>query len=157
MFDEVRSKILEQVDRWEPILLSLDEQTIGGPRNEQNRTVRQIVGHMIDSASNNTHRVVHLQYRESPVEFPDYARHGHNDRWIAVQDYDHEEWSDMVVLWKSLNRHFVHVAGCANPDKLGAQWVSGDEGRLISLQDMVDSYLPHLELHLAQIEELMKR
>jgi len=53
----------------------------------QYRNIKQILGHKIDSASNNTHRIVYLQYRESPCDYPNYATKGNNDKWIAIQDY----------------------------------------------------------------------
>ena len=81
-------------------LFRFPKEVITQRRNTQNRTIKQIVGHMVDSASNNTHRVVHLQYRESPLEFPNYATYGNNDRWIAIQNYQDENWENLVQLWK---------------------------------------------------------
>jgi hypothetical protein len=98
---------------------------IAGRRNRQNRTIKQIVGHMVDSASNNTHRVVHLQYQPSPLIFPCYASHGNNERWIAIQNYQAEDWHDLVRLWKHSNLHFAHVIAHMNPEKLENVWISG--------------------------------
>ena len=61
--DSIRPEVLSLVEVWEPRLSSLTEEVITERRNRQNRTIKQIVGHMVDSASNNTHRVVHLQYQ----------------------------------------------------------------------------------------------
>jgi hypothetical protein len=66
----ITSEICSLIKEWEPILTSLPIKTITEPRNSQNRSIKQILGHLIDSASNNTHRVVHLQYQESPFSFP---------------------------------------------------------------------------------------
>jgi hypothetical protein len=113
------------------------------------------VGHMIDSASNNTHRIVHLQYGENPLIFPNYASGGNNDRWIAVQNYQEENWQTMVQLWKYSNLHLVHVISNINPDKLENEWIAGP-GKKITLKEMVVDYLRHLKLHLNEIEELIK-
>lgn len=77
---------------------------------------------MIDSASNNTHRIVHLQYRESPFRFPNYASNGNNDRWIAIQNYQDEDWNTMINIWKYLNIHIVHVIKNVDVSKLNNQW-----------------------------------
>ena len=146
--------ILALIERWEPVLLSLQEETISDRKNSQNRSVRQILGHLVDSASNNTHRIIHLQYRETPMAFPNYATHGNNDRWIAIQDYQHEDWQNLIALWKYANVHLVHVIRYVNTDKLENRWIS-DENETITLRENIEGYLPHLELHLNEIKELI--
>lgn len=154
-FETSCETILALLNVWEPRLLSLSEEIISRGKNSQNRSIRQILGHLCDSASNNTHRIVHLQYRENPMSFPNYATNGNNDRWIAIQDYQHENWETIVKLWKYLNIHLVHVIRNVNPEKLENQWQSGD-AKFISLRENIDAYLPHLELHLNEIECLLK-
>jgi hypothetical protein len=153
-FEVVTKGIISLVEEWEPRLLNLPEPVIAKRRNRQNRTIRQIVGHMIDSASNNTHRIVHLQYQSSPFRFPNYATNGNNDRWIAIQDYQHEDWSDMVQLWKFANRHIVHVIQHVDSSKLDQQWYYSEE-RLITLKEGIIDYLRHFRLHLDEISELI--
>jgi hypothetical protein len=153
-FESACSEIHHLLQIWEPKLLSLSEEVVSIRLNNQNRTVRQILGHLADSASNNTHRIVHLQYRESPVSFPNYATFGNNDRWIAIQNYQHEDWNSLVQFWKYLNIHIIHVIRNVDQAKLTNHWIAG-ENSMVSLEDMIADYLPHLELHLSQIEELI--
>jgi len=153
-FQSYCQKILQLLEFWEPRLLTLSEEIISNRKNIQDRSIRQILGHLFDSASNNTHRTVHLQYRENPMSFPNYATMGNNDRWIAIQDYQHENWYNLVQLWKYANLHFVHVVQNVDQTKLENQWISGED-QLISLSENIEGYLPHLELHLREIEELI--
>ena len=95
-FNSISNELTDLINTWEKILSSLPGETITQRRNSQNRTIKQIVGHMIDSATNNTHRTVHLQYQESPFHFPNYATFGNNDRWIAIQNYQEEDWNNLV-------------------------------------------------------------
>jgi len=155
-FDSNNSKLLELLEVWEPRLLALTEEVISNRHNSQNRTVKQIVGHMIDSASNNTHRIVHLQYQTIPLVFPDYANLGNNDRWIAIQNYQNEKWTDLVQLWKFTNLHIVHVINNVNPVKLDNTWLSALNEE-VSLRNMIVSYLSHFELHLREIEALINQ
>lgn len=152
-FEDLANEITSLLNIWEPKLLSLPEEMITQRRNSQNRSIKQIVGHMIDSASNNTHRVVHLQYREIPLRFPNYATYGNNDRWIAIQNYHDENWENLIQLWKFSNLHFAHVIQNINPEKLQNEWIS-DVGEKLTLKKMVESYIPHFKLHLGEIEEL---
>jgi hypothetical protein len=154
--DSISPEILSLTEVWQPKLLSLSEETITEHRNIQNRTIKQIVGHMVDSASNNTHRVVHLQYQPSPLIFPCYASHGNNDRWIAIQNYQEEDWHDLVQLWKYSNLHFTHVIKNLNPEKLENVWISGSNQE-VSLKAMVIDYLSHFKLHLDEIDELINK
>lgn len=146
-------EILQLVNEWEPKLLSFPTDVITQKQNSQGRTIKQILGHLVDSASNNNHRVVHLQYRENPLEFPNYATNGNNDRWIAIQNYQDENWEDLVQLWKYFNKHFVHVVNNINPDKLDNAWISSPN-KSITLKEMALSYLDHLKLHLKEIDDL---
>ena len=143
------------IDEWEPKLNALPESLITERKNLQNRSIKQIIGHMIDSASNNLHRVVHQQYRESPLEFPNYATYGNNDRWIAIQNYQHEDRKLLLALWKYLNLHFIHVVKNIDENKLDNLWNSGD-GTMVSLRDSVVDYLRHFKLHLQEIDELIE-
>ncbi|MCI5916632.1 MAG: DinB family protein, partial [Bacteroidales bacterium] len=59
-FQEVIDGINEVIDREIPLLLSLTEEQVSVKRNCQNRTVKMLVGHLIDSASNNHQRMVRL-------------------------------------------------------------------------------------------------
>jgi len=153
-FETSNQTILQLLEAWEPRLLALPEEIISERKNSQNRSIRQILGHLVDSASNNTHRIIHLQYRESPMSFPNYATNGNNDRWIAIQDFQHENWENLINLWKYTNLHLVHVIRNVDLTKLDNQWVSS-ETELISLRQNIEGYLPHFELHLREIEELI--
>ncbi len=153
-FEPITQTLLNLIDIWEPKFLNLPSDVISQRRNIQNRSIKQIVGHMIDSASNNTHRIVHMQYQSSPVRFPNYASDGNNDRWIAIQNYQDEDWENLIQMWKYSNLHIVHVIRNVDPSKLNSQW-HYSEVRLISLKEGVIDYLRHFKLHLDEIDELI--
>ncbi|MBN2349762.1 MAG: DinB family protein [Bacteroidales bacterium] len=155
-FEPITRGIRSLLKIWEPKLSGLSDAVITTRRNSQNRTIKQIVGHMIDSASNNTHRIVHLQYQKSPLRFPNYASQGNNDRWIAIQNYQDENWEIMIGLWKYSNLHIVHVIENADPSKLDNLWFYSEE-KLISLKDGIIDYLRHFKLHLDEIDELIRK
>lgn len=153
-FEPVAIEILCLLSEWKRKLTGLPLEVISERRNSQDRTIRQILGHMIDSASNNTHRIIHLQYQPSPLHFPDYATRGNNDRWIAIQNYQEEKWPNLINFWRYSNLHLVHVIKNIDPSKLSKQWLDGHD-ELVSLRDMVKDYLPHFKLHLDEIAELI--
>ncbi len=154
-FAAVAQELLELTEEWSRILLALEEDVISNRRNRQNRTIRQILGHLVDSASNNIHRIIHLQYQPLPLIFPDYANLGANDIWIGIQHYQEEDWPTLVALWKYLNRHFTHVILNIKPTALENIWLSA-LGQEITLKAMVLDYPRHFKLHLSEIKELSR-
>jgi hypothetical protein len=155
-FESISQELLSLIEKWEPKLAALPDDVIAERRNSQNRTIKQIVGHMVDSASNNTHRVIHLQYQQSPLVFPDYANFGNNDRWIAIQNYQEEEWNILVQLWKYTNIHFCHVIQNINTEKVANEWISGLNEK-ITLEAMIVDFPRHFQLHLNEIDEVIDK
>jgi hypothetical protein len=151
---QISTEINTLIKEWESKLAALPNETITVRRNSQNRTIKQILGHLIDSTSNNTHRVVHLQYQSSPFTFPNYATFGNNDRWIAIQDYQNEDWTNMIQLWKFSLLHFCHVIKNVNDDKLLNEWIAGPD-KIITLKSMIVDFPRHLKLHLSEINDLI--
>lgn len=152
-FEPVCKNLEHLVHDWEPKLRSLSEETITQKRNNQNRTIKQITGHLIDSTSNNIHRIVHLQYQELPLVFPNYASFGNNDRWISIQDYQNEDWNALIQLLKFSLLHLIHVIKNVKPEMIENEWVAGP-GRKITLRSMIEDFPRHLELHLSEINDL---
>ncbi|MEN6474635.1 MAG: DinB family protein [Syntrophaceae bacterium] len=151
MFVELRAEINTLVDAWSTRLKALPMEVISARRNSQNRTIRQILGHLIDSAANTHHRIVRLQYN-AHLEFPDYRQD--NDRWIAIQNYQEEDWDSLVSFWKLYTRHIIHIIGNVREDCLNHTW-HDFEGHRETLKTIIEGYLWHLNLHLKEIEALI--
>jgi hypothetical protein len=56
----ITTEIISLVNTWEIRLKQLPENVITERRNNQERNIKQILGHLVDSSSNNIHRIVHL-------------------------------------------------------------------------------------------------
>lgn len=153
LFLHVIEGIQEVVNREEVFLNSLNQETITLKFNRQNRSIKQILGHLVDSASNNHQRIVRLQYNENLV-FPDYRQD--NDLWIALQDYQHTDWGNLIQLWKFYNLHIIQIIKSVNPTKLDNYWCDFETTK-VTLKDMIDGYLSHLHLHINEIHDLCER
>lgn len=154
-FEPFTTGIKDQIRVWEPKLAGLSQDVLNNRRNSQNRTIKQILGHLIDSTSNNIHRCVHLQNQRSPLIFPNYASLGNNDRWIAIQDYQNEDWNNMIQHWKYSLLHLCHIVNNIDDSKLKNEWIAGPDQN-ISLELMIDDFFPrHFNLHLDEIDELI--
>lgn len=156
LLENISSDTLKLLDELENILNNIDQNIIATKRNTQGRTIKQIVGHLVDSASNNTHRVIHLQYQISPLIFPDYANLGVNDKWIAIQDYNSYNWNDLIQLMKYSNIHITNVIKNIDTTKLQNKWISalGDQ---YTLEEMIIDYPLHFKIHLNEIKNLIEQ
>lgn len=153
-FKYIAEDIRLMVSDWEIKFKSVPEDIYTIPRNSQNRSIKQIVGHMIDSVSNNTHRAIHLQYQDSPFEFPDYAAFGNNEKWIAIQNYQHANWEELIQHWKYAHLHYAYIIMHIDPEKLENEWISG-AGEKIKLEEMVEDFPRHFKLHIGEIIEII--
>src|SRR5438046_5377776 len=68
---------------------------------------KEVVGHLIDSASNNHQRFVRGQLT-SGQDFPRYDQ----EQWVRIQDYQSARWADLIDLWRAYNIHILHVIAC---------------------------------------------
>lgn len=91
-FSHITDDIAKVIETEERLLNDLSVEVITLRKNKQNRTIKQILGHLIDSASNNHQRMVRLQYSKDLLFFPDYRQD--NDLWIALQDYQNADWTN---------------------------------------------------------------
>ena len=148
-FSNVTNGILRYIDTWEQKLIDLPVDTITKKRNKQNRTIKQILDHLVDSAANNHQRVVRLQYNDK-LDFPDYQQD--NDLWIALQDYQNADWNITIQLQKYYNLHMIQVIKSVDHTKLENSW-QNFEGIAVTLRQVIDGYLGHIELHLNEIQE----
>ena len=58
-------------------------------------SLKEMVGHLIDSASNNHQRFVRLQLTDQ-LTFPDYGQN--NIHWVGIQKYQERSWTALLDL-----------------------------------------------------------
>ena len=106
---------------------------------------KQVLGHLIDSASNNHQRFVRAMLQPS-LDFPGYDQEG-NIRVQAVQEAD---WVLLVSLWAAYNRYLAHLIAHIPPSQLDMKCRIG-AGEPVTLGFLASDYLTHLRHHLRQI------
>ncbi len=108
-------------------------------------SIKELIGHLLDSASNNHQRIVRLQIFEE-IEFPYYQQ----DEFVSVNHYQAQSWEALLTFWKSYNLHLVHLVENLDAEKLNHIWHTPD-GKRLTLEFIVTDYLKHLRHHLAQV------
>ena len=132
---------------------SLPDETIEARPNSDEWSIKEIVGHLVDSASNNHQRFVRLQVSDGLV-LPDYSQD--NDAWVSIQSYQEAPWDDLLDLWRYFNLHLARVIRTVNEECIDNIWVV-DEDTSITLGELMIDYLRHLNDHLQQIKECIDR
>ena len=117
---------------------------------------REVIGHLIDSASNNHQRFVRAQFQDDLV-FPGYAQ----EEWVAVQRYQEVSWAELVALWRLFNLHLGRVmAAVPERTRLAVRrrhnlhkiaWQTVPEDQPTTLDYFMRDYVGHLENHLRQV------
>jgi hypothetical protein len=106
---------------------------------------KQVLGHLIDSASNNHQRFVRAALQPS-LDFPRYDQDG----FVRVQAVEGAPWPLLVALWTNYNLYLAHVIAHLPASQLKALCRIG-EGESVTLSFLAEDYLTHLLHHLSQI------
>jgi DinB superfamily len=106
---------------------------------------KEIIGHLIDSASNNHQRFVRAQ--ETPgVSSPFYSQ----DFWVESQSYQSEPWKTLVALWTTYNTHLVHLIAHVPAGRENNLITVGDN-KPVTLKWLAEDYVKHAQHHLEEI------
>ncbi len=149
-------ELFEIVDRVTPRLLDISDEGSARRPAPGKWSPREIVGHLVDSASNNHQRFVRAQWQDDLV-FQGYAQDG----WVAAQRYQEAPWTETVMLWAQFNRHLARVMD-AVPDEIRLRprprhnlhqlaWQPVPETEPATLDYFMRDYVGHLKHHLRQI------
>jgi hypothetical protein len=117
---------------------------------------KEVIGHLIDSASNNHGRFVRAQLQDDLV-FEGYEQ----AEWVRVQGYQGRSWADLVLLWQALNHHIADIMEGADPEALSRPrarhnldalaWQPVGSGQPATLEYFMRDYVGHLKHHLRQV------
>ncbi|MBK7874400.1 MAG: DinB family protein [Planctomycetes bacterium] len=114
---------------------------------------KEIVGHLIDSASNNHQRFVRARFQRNLV-FPGYDQ----DEWVRVEAWQHAPWSELVELWLLYNLQLARLMASTpaeerqrpRPQHNLGEIAFGDAPEPPTFEWFLRDYVAHLEHHLAQ-------
>jgi hypothetical protein len=128
-----------------PRLLALPETECSSRPAPDKWSRKEILGHLIDSASNNHQRFVRAQL-SSEIRLPEYEQ----EDWVRTQLYQTESWENLVQLWKSFNLHLLHLGAEIPGDRLSSMCFIGTN-EPVTLEFLFVDYVRHLKHHLRQI------
>lgn len=151
--DELRCTVVQAAT----VLRRASAETAAQPGRPGKWSAKQIIGHLIDSASNNHQRFIRAQDRDD-LCFDGYDQ----EAWVERQHYQDAPWPELIDLWESFNLHLARVMEQVpdevrfaertrhNLDRLAWRAVPAD--RPATLDYFMRDYVEHLKHHLRQIE-----
>jgi hypothetical protein len=142
---ELSEQVLSVVEAAEPKLREVSDLEAAKPALPGGWSRKQLLAHLIDSASNNHQRFVRAALQPS-LDFPPYDQNG-NIRLQAPQEAD---WELLVSLWSAYNRYLAHIIARLPAAKLQTVCRIGP-GEPVTLDFLAKDYLMHLLHHLNQI------
>jgi hypothetical protein len=142
---ELSEKLLSVIEAAEPRLRAITALESSKPVLSGGWSRRQVVAHLIDSASNNHQRFVRAALQDS-LDFPNYDQEGN----IRVQAPQEADWLLLVSLWTAYNRYLAHIIARLPASKLETVCRIGSRDP-VSLRFAATGYLTHLLHHLGQI------
>jgi len=141
----ISAQLLQIVKSAEASLQQVPEKDSATPILKGGWSRKQVLGHLIDSASNNHQRFVRASL-QGALEFPGYDQDG----CVRVQAIQQAPWTALVALWVAYNRFLAHVIAHLPEEKLEAACRIGS-GKPVTLHFLVEDYVAHMLHHLGQI------
>ncbi|HEY4842596.1 MAG TPA: DinB family protein [Terriglobales bacterium] len=106
---------------------------------------REELGHLLDSAANNHQRIVRAQ-SEDKLAFPGYEQ----NRWVAINRYQHRDWKELIEVWQALNRQLLAAAESV-PEAAWSHTLTVAASQPMTLEFVFDDYVSHMFHHLQHI------
>ncbi len=113
-------------------------------------SVRQLLGHLVDSAGNNHQRLA----RYAPggeLRFPAYDQ----QQFLARARYESFDYQELVALWYGFNRLLLHLIGGIPAADRESSRIALDGERVLTVGELIAAYLTHLETHERQLGRIM--
>ncbi len=142
---DVSRALKTTIDAAKPKLLAISDAQAGETSVPDKWSYKEVLGHLIDSATNNHQRIVRMQ------QSPDIGKLTYDQRrWVEIQHFASEPWTGIVEFWHLFNAHLAHVIAHVDPSTLENTCDMG-YSRPATLKFVIEDYLRHVEHHLHQI------
>lgn len=143
----VSEKIRETISAAKPELLRISPELAAKKSSPGTWSKKEILGHLIDSASNNHQRFVRGAQNDA-VDFPVYKQ----DPWVEIQHYNKMDWSNLIELFYQYNYHLSMVIDFLPAETLNNPCNIGKE-EPVTLKFVIEDYMRHLKHHIEKILE----
>jgi hypothetical protein len=142
---ETARHLKEIINKANPLLKAIKEKDAAFKSEPDEWSKKEIIGHLIDSASNNHQKFVRLMQSEN-LDFVRYDQ----EQWVTNQRYNKANWLELINFWSLYNSHLAHTIEFTVAEKLQNQIIISDIGPF-TLEFIMKDYVEHLKHHLKVI------
>ena len=139
--ERLRQLISSQIG---PLKLISDAEASVKP-SPQKWSKKEILGHLIDSATNNQAKFVKTM-EAGGQDLPGY----HQNEWVELQAYQKADWLELIDLWRSINLHLAHLIE-NTPESTLHNTLTIEGSGPFTLEFIMKDYVEHAKHHLLQI------
>jgi len=125
------------------LLLQIGEESFSAKPGPDKWSKKQILGHLIDSATNNHHKWIRGQFEDKP-----FIRYD-QDQWNTAGRYNQIPAAQLVAFWSVYNLQIVSLIKLIPRDVLQRLCFNGTED--VTLEWLFNDYVVHLEHHMRNI------
>ncbi|WP_177764931.1 GNAT family N-acetyltransferase [Flavobacterium sp. I3-2] len=144
MIHKVIDRLEELIEIIPPKLTEINELNFSFKSSPEKWSKKEILGHLIDSATNNHQRFLRAQFENSPTIWYD------QNNWVEKSNYQNIDKQHLIDFWTNYNKHLVHIIKSINVENLKNKCKTKDRSDL-TIEFLICDYIEHLEHHLEQI------
>jgi hypothetical protein len=127
------------------MLTEISEENMSTKPSPTKWSKKEIIGHLIDSATNNHQRFVRGQFENIPEISYD------QNNWNEFSFYNQIESKQIISFWTIYNKQIIEIIKRIRKENLEKQIKIGNN--ILTLELLIIDYVEHLEHHLKQIIE----
>mgnify|MGYP000031661517 CR=1 FL=1 len=148
--NNIAKEIEEIIEIFRNDFSELDERITSLRISQDKWTLKEIIGHLIDSASNNHQRFIRFQLSEV-LEFPDYR----GSEWLRIQKHQNMKFLELLLLFYYYNKLIVNIILNMDEKCLENKWnINWDENStFITFEKLIIHYVNHMKSHLTHFRE----
>jgi hypothetical protein len=145
MIDKAISRLSYIIEKVPSILAEMGEEKMSLKPLPNKWSKKEIIGHLIDSATNNHQRFVRGQFETLPEIRYD------QDKWNEYGFYLQIDSKQILSFWTIYNKQLLEIIKRIPEENLNRQIKVGEN--LLTLDFLIADYVDHLEHHLRQVTE----
>lgn len=143
MINQALAQLNFIVEKAPSMLTQISEEKMSEKPAPKKWSKKEIIGHLIDSATNNHHRFVRGQFEAIPE-----IRYDQNG-WNKYSFYQQIDSKQIILFWTIYNRQLIELIKRIPTDNLKSKVKVGDNS--LTIEYLIIDYVEHLEHHLKQV------